>query len=127
MAAPTSDQIARWRLMMNDPASNPAFSDAEITILWQGAASDNPDMGDASLLVESRIAAIEILMIDSAKRVTYKQNQSSENQSDIFKALRSLRDDLVAERNRLGLGSSGGAIIVSTRKYPPKRKELPRS
>ncbi len=119
---PTDSQRARLRMMIGD--SNPdleAFSDAELDALWDWAAET---YSAANLIfVQTKIYAFDALLVDSAKRVNYKQNQSSEDLSDIFKALLKLKEKAENELAELVAGSVSPMMLGTIRKVKPTRKK----
>jgi hypothetical protein len=122
--AATSTQKTRFRGYFND-ASGLVFGDAEVDAIWDEAAEL---YDDARLtMLQARLMGLDRLLVDAAKLTTYKQNQSSENQSDVFKALQMLRAVWAAD---LAAGEAGTLLTVqmsSTQKKPQRTREWPRS
>lgn len=82
--------LASLRMRLGDTdSSNEVFSDAELEILYNEALVLYPSSTGLAYQ-QTIVAGFEVLLADSAKQVTYKANQSSENLSDISKVLEKL-------------------------------------
>lgn len=102
----TSAQRSQFRRYFNDSAGA-IWSDEDIDAIYDEATED---YSDAKLIrIQARIIGIDDLRMNAAKQVTYKQNASAENRSDIFKHLSQMRGDLVNERTALENESLGAA------------------
>lgn len=123
---PSASQLWLIRIQIADTGTPPAFTDDEIGDLWDIAAETYTANGQ--LIAQTRIYLLDGLLADSAKRVTYEQNQSKEQLSDIFKHLKDLR--AIAEKDLAGAttASLGAAKLASLHKVKPTRKrDVPRS
>ncbi len=118
-------QIALFRDYVGDTGENPAFDTPEINVLFDGIATSYPSASDDEAMARAVLRGILILRANAAKLVTYKQNQSSENASDISKQLQSLyetwQDILAAE---IGNGSSLASWGTLAGGFP--KRPLPR-
>lgn len=115
-------QRERFRRYFNDTGET-VFTDDEIDAIFEEVAEFVTD-NDRLTMVEARLAGLDMLLMDASKRVSYKQNASSENQSDIFKALKEMRGTLEKERGRLE--SLGSAVrLANTKRVPARKKDVP--
>lgn len=106
----TPEQIAFFRNNLGDNGTPPAFGEADIDQIYLELSEDYPTALRPETNARAILAGIRILLVDAAKLVTYKQNQSTENASDIFKALNTLYDRWVDELGAaLNDASSAGA------------------
>lgn len=120
---PTETQITRFRAFFNDP-SGAIWSDPEVVAIFEEAGE--LATSESTVMVEARLIGIDRLMMDSAKRTTYKQNDSSQNDSDIFKALAVMRSKLEDERARLAKLAAGSAVrMAQPTKVPVRRRDYP--
>ena len=123
----TADQLTFLRLMIGDTSTDPskqAFSDAALNTLWDWAAGSYSD--DALILAQTKVYCFRGLLANSAKMVTYKQNQSSENQSDIFKHVKQLLERAESELAGLETSVLGTWRLGTMRKTKPTRqKDIP--
>lgn len=120
----TETQRERFRRYFND-TSETVFTDDEIDAIFEEVAEFVTD-NDRLTMVEARLIGLDMLLMDASKRVSYKQNASSENQSDIFKALKQMRDALEKERARIETLAAGAAIrVANTKRVPTRRKDVP--
>lgn len=123
---PSVSQLALIRMQIADTGTPPAFSDEEINNLWDLAMEDYTTNGQ--LNAQTRIYLLDALLADSAKRVTYEQNQSKEQLSDIFKHLKQLREIAQGDLQKASKASVGAAKLGSLHKVKPTRKrDVPRS
>lgn len=126
---PSASQLLLIRMQIADTGTPPAFSDDEINDLWDLAAEDYTT--SKQLNAQTRIYLLDALLADSAKRVTYEQNQSKEQLSDIFKHLEKLRAIAVKDlADALAVVSAalGAVRLGSLHKVKPTRKrDVPRS
>lgn len=120
----TPSQITLIRMQTADTATPPAFSDAEINLLWDVAAEIYS--ANSQILIQTKIYMFDGLLADAAKRVNYKQNQSSENLSDIFKHLLELRKLALADLESATNGVVSPVQLATTRRARPTRaKDVP--
>jgi hypothetical protein len=112
-----------FRADIGDNGTPPAFSDADIDRLFVRAGVAYTD--DPTIEAEVRILGIMQLMGDAAKLVNYKQNESSESQSDIFKHLEKMLDIWKKNRDTLIGAASSAVRLGTTRKKPTRNKSVP--
>lgn len=79
----------RNRLRRDIGATEAALSNVEADELFAEAGEGYTE-GTGSYYAQTRVLALRGLLASSAKLTTYKQNQSSENMSDVFKHLKEL-------------------------------------
>lgn len=121
---PSASQLSLIRLQIGDTGASPAFSDAEINALWDIAADTYSATGQ--LNAQTRVYLLDALLADAAKRVTYEQNQSKEQLSDVFKNLLKLRDAASADLEKATAASVGAVKLGTIRKARPTRdKDVP--
>jgi hypothetical protein len=106
--------------------ANSAFSEAEIDKLETRAT----ERWGADVAYEgARVLAVQQLLSNSAKRVDYTANESSEKRSQIFKNLQDMlkifKDDLSDKQQELAEASSSNARFGGTVKKPSRSKEYP--
>ena len=120
----TAQQITDFREDIGDVGTPPVFDDEAIQRLYDRATAA---YSDATIYeAEMRVIGIRQLLLDSAKRVTYKQNQSSENQSDIFKHLKEALDIWTQIRNgEIEAQAGGGVGFFALTKTPKRKKDVP--
>ncbi len=122
----TEQQISDFREDIGDVGSPPIFDDTAINRIYDRAMAAYSDT--ATYEAEMRVLGIRQLLADAAKRVSYKQNQSSENMSDVFKHLKQLLELWQAIRDDAASASSGGgAAWASLKKKPARSYEVPDS
>jgi pyrroline-5-carboxylate reductase len=76
------------------------------------------------------VLTIQSLLASSARLATYRQNESSENLSDIFKHLKELLkvwEEKTDDAITAAAGSSGAARFGSVRRKPATIREYPGS
>ncbi len=117
----TASQLTLIRLQIADTGTPPAFSDAEINALWDIALLTYSSA--AQLSAQTRIYLLDGLLADSAKRVTYEQNQSKEQLSDVFKNLLNLRKIAVADLGEATSAAVSPVMLATTRRARPTRKK----
>lgn len=126
---PSASQLALIRMQIADTGTPPTFTDEEIGDLWDIALETYTSGGQ--LNAQTRIYLLDALLADSAKRVTYEQNQSKEQLSDIFKHLEKLRAIAVkdlADASAVITAGLGAVRLGSLHKVKPTRKrDVPRS
>ncbi|KAB2861022.1 MAG: hypothetical protein K8L91_07935 [Anaerolineae bacterium] len=122
----TAQQISDFREDIGDVGSPPIFDDDAVNRIYDRAIAAYSDA--ETYEAEMRVIGIRQLLADAAKRVSYKQNQSSENMSDVFKHLKQLLDLWQGIRDDAASASSGGgAVWGSLRKKPSRSYEVPDS
>ncbi len=116
----------RSRLRRDVGADVSSLEDAAIDAIFVEAGERYTDTATATAY--TRVLAIQGILASSAKLTSYKQNESSENLSDVFKHLRDLlaiweakTDDAIAA----AAGSSGAARFGGVRRKPATIKEYP--
>lgn len=114
------------RLRRDVGANEASLFDAEANDLFTEAA-ESYTAGTAAYYAHARVLAIQGLLASSAKLTTYRQNQSSENKSDVFTHLSKL---LVYWKNETAsaiASESGTARFGGLRRRPSRIKEYPGS
>lgn len=114
----------RERLRQDVGANSTALSDADADDIYAEAAEMYTD--SATINAYTRTIAIRRLLASSARLTSYKQNESSENLSDIFKHLKELLkvwEDKTTDA--VAAGGSGAARFGSVRRKPARIKEYP--
>lgn len=107
--------------------SKGAFDDPTLQIFWANAEAIFPS-GDVFIWREQTIVtALDGIMADSSKLVTYKQNSQSENMSDVFKNLRILKAEHVAKIVELSRQSKPATRMAVIKKVPTVIREYPNS
>lgn len=122
--AVTQTQIDRLR---RDTGTNEtSLPDEDIQDIFDEAGERYTD--ETTIAAYARVLVIQSLLSSSAKLATYKQNESQENLSDIFKNLQALLkvwegkvDAAITE----AAGSSGAARFGGLRRKPAKVREYP--
>lgn len=107
---PTAADRTRFRRKVGDNGTPQAFTDDEIDDIFAEAGDAYDD--DSLIMAEACVLGIEALLADSAKLTSYKQGQSSESLSDIFKHLKELLGSLKARRNEILNNLAGGGIRI---------------
>ncbi len=116
------------RLRADLDATDATFPDAEAEEIY-AEASERYTSAD-SIYAATRVIAIRRLLMSSAKRVSYTQNNSSENASDVFKHLKQLLDiwrGELADAEMVEEMASRGSALRSGRqsRKPARLKEFP--
>lgn len=114
----------RDRLRRDVGANSTALSDADADALFEEAGETYSDA--ASAYAYARVLALQGILASSAKLTSYKQNESSENLSDIFKHLKELLkvwEDKTTDA--VAAGGSGAARFGSVRRKPATVREYP--
>jgi hypothetical protein len=120
----TPDQIADFREDIGDIGTPPVFDEDAVQRIYDRARAVYTDTNTAE--AHMRVLGIQQLLADSAKRVSYKQNQSTENLSDVFKHLKQLLDIWRGIRDDAAAAvSGGGAAFMTLRKKPTRKKDVP--
>lgn len=100
------------RLRDDVGASYEALDNDEATKIFAEAAEICTS--EATIKAQTRVIAIQRLLASSVKLTTYRQNNSSENLSDVSRNLKTLLDYWMAERDKAYLleTSAAGAGVV---------------
>lgn len=105
-------------------ADESAFSDAQIDTIWERATAAASVSDDDLIFVIAKLIGIKQLMMQAAKRVTYKSGESSANLSDYFKHLKDLKKDLEAEQASLEKGLQSPIRLLGVNRIP-REKSVP--
>lgn len=114
----------RDRLRRDVGANSTALSDADADALFEEAGETYSDA--ASAYAYARVLALQGILASSAKLTSYKQNESSESLSDVFKHLKELLkvwEDKTTDA--VAAGGSGAARFGSVRRKPATVREYP--
>lgn len=118
--------LIRYAIADTDEASQ-SFTDETLQIFWANAEAIFPS-GDVFILREQTIVtALDAIMADASKLVTYKQNSQSENMSDVFKHLRILKAEHVDEVVALSRRNKPATRMAVIKIVPTVIKEYPNS
>jgi len=105
-------------------ASEAALSDEDAADLLEEAGETYSDASTAA--AHARVLALQGILASSAKLTSYKQNESSESLSDVFKHLKEL---LKVWEDKTTLAASGGvhsaARFGGVRRKPATIREYP--
>ncbi len=118
----SAEQLAVIRLKIGD-SGVVVFTDPELNALWDDAALGHED--ERVILQQTVVDALEALLADSAKRVTYRQNESQENLSDVFKHLEKLHSKHQARLTSLLESTQSVARLGHMKPTPSRLKEYP--
>lgn len=114
----------RSRLRDDIGANSTTLGDSEADDIYTEAGETYTDT--ASLYAYARVIAIRRLLASSAKLTSYRQNESQESASDVFKHLKELlsywQDELTGA---VALASGGRARFGKTQYKPQRIKEYP--
>ena len=113
----------RRRIGDNDGASE-VFSDAEIDDIYSEAGLSYTN--EVLIGYQAMVIGVQWLMADAAKLTTYKQNNSTENQSDIFKHLKQLMEMWQDTLERTARRVTSGVSMARMGPHRVKAKRLPR-
>lgn len=119
-----TDAQLRDRLRRDVGANSTALSDADADALFEEAGETYSDA--ASAYAYARVLALQGILANSAKLTSYKQNESTENLSDIFKHLKELLkvwEDKTTDA--VGAAGSGAARFGGVRRKPAPVREYP--
>lgn len=114
------------RLWRDTGTTVASLSEADIEDIFTEAGERYTDT--ATIASYARVLTIQSLLANSAKLASYKQNESSENLSDIFKNLQALLkvwEAKTADAIAAAAGSSGAARFGGVRRKPAGVKEYP--
>lgn len=112
-----STALQRSRLRDDIGADSTTLPDAEADAIYVEAGESYSVT--ASIDAAARVIAIRRLLASSAKLTTYRQNNSSENASDIFSHLQGL---LALWQGELDKAIAGGSTVGSARFGGMRRK-----
>lgn len=119
---PTADQRNNVRYDLDTSAAE--MGDTEIDTLYTRAGSVyTPDSAAAEAYV--RLLAVRRLRVAAAKRVDYKQNQSSESLGQLFDHLSLLEKQFLADLDLALNGAYGTVRIARLRRGETKWVDLP--
>lgn len=114
----------RERLRQDVGANSTALSDADADEIYTEAAETYTD--SATINAYTRTIAIRRLLASSARLTSYKQNESTENLSDVFKHLKELLKLWEGKTtDAVAAGGSGAARFGSVRRKPATVREYP--
>jgi len=119
-----TDAQLRDRLRRDLGCSSTTLSDADADALLAEAAETYSDTATAH--AHARVLGLQGILASAAKLTTYKQNESTENLSDVFKHLKELLklwEDKTTDA--VAAGGSGAARFGSVRRKPARIKEYP--
>lgn len=119
MATSSADRLRR-----DIGASEAALSDEDAADLIEEAGETYADAATAAAY--ARVLALQGILASSAKLTSYKQNESTENLSDIFKHVKELLsvwEDKVTEA--IDSAGSGAARFGGIRLKPARIREYP--
>ncbi len=87
----TEAQRAYFRMKVGDPGEpSPAFSDEEIDVIFATSASEHAGQPEQTVNTYAVLAGLEALLANAARLTDYRQNQSEEKRSAIFKSIKEL-------------------------------------
>lgn len=118
----TATEIARLRSDID--ANSTSLPDQEASDIFTEAGESYTDA--ASITAYTRILAIRRLLASSAKLTSYRQNESQESLSDVFKHLQALLKVWQDELATAVIAGNGSAVRSGRTQYKPARiKEYP--
>lgn len=120
-------EFQRSRLRDDIGADATSLPDAEADAIYVEAGESYTDAD--SIKAATRVIAIRRLLASSAKLTTYRQNNSSENMSDVFKHLQDLLGLWQGELDKAVTAGSavGAARFGGMRRKPAAIREYPDS
>lgn len=121
----TQSQIRRLRADIG--ATTAALSDADATDIFEEAATDYGT--DAAVIkAATRVIAIRRIRASAARMVTYKQNQTTMNASDVFKHLTQLLETWENDLTRAQEAAlASGAVKIGALRQVNRPTEWPNS
>lgn len=122
----TATERSRLRRDTGTDVSSLEDDDADAIFVEAGEKYTNT----ATIAAYARVLVIQSLLSSSAKLTTYRQNESTENLSDVFKHLKELLavwEGKVDDAITAAAGSSGAARFGGVRRKPAGLKEYPGS
>lgn len=120
--SPTAAEIERFRRKVGDDGT--VFNTTEINDIFAEAGETYTQ--SRLIMAQAVVLGVEALLVNSAKLVNYRVNQSSENQSDIFTHLNALHQKYTAEREKLVWTARAGAKVGTPRRMPQANVSLPK-
>jgi hypothetical protein len=103
-----------------------SFSDADIDLLFDEAESSYSGYSRSVIFQAVVVARLEELWTAALVQVTYKQNEASENLSDIAKALEKRFRQASAKLDNLIASEKAPAVgFASIRYFPTRDKDVP--
>ena len=121
-----STATEKSRLRRDTGSDDSSLEDEVIDAIFVEAAERYADTATATAY--TRVLAIQGILASSAKLTSYKQNESSENLSDVFKHLKDLLaiwEAKVEDAIAAAASSSGAARFGGLRRKPAKVREYP--
>lgn len=103
---------AEQRLQRDLGANETSLPTLEATALLEEAAESYPSNTTAAVAY-ARVLALRGMLGSSARLVTYRQNNSSENQSDVFAHLNKLLDFWQAETDKADAVGDGATDMAA--------------
>jgi hypothetical protein len=108
--------------------SSTSFPDEDVDLLFASAEDEYGTYSRSVQLQAVVVMRIDELWTASMTQVTYQQNETRENLSDIAKNLEKKLELAKAKLDELiSKGSSPAVIIAAARRVPNRNRELPRS
>jgi hypothetical protein len=120
-----ADATQRSNLRSDTGTDATSLPDAEIDAIYEDGESKYSDATSADAY--ARVVVFRRLMAQAAPRTSYKQNQSTESLSDMFKAYADLLkqwESALAEAV-IAASTSGAARWGGMKKKPTRLKEFP--
>lgn len=117
----TETQIDRLRADIGADSTTLPSSEADDVFAQAGETYTTA----AAIEAYARVIAIQRLLASSAKRTTYRQNQSSENLSDVFKHLQELLKHWQGELTKAKASGQSVASFGRPRAIPQRIAEFP--
>ena len=114
------------RLRRDIGVDDTTLPDEEAEALFVEAGERYADAGTAASY--TRVLALQGILASAAKLHSYKQNESTENLSDVFKHLKELLaiwEAKVSDAVTAAAGSSGAARFGGVRRKPAQVREYP--
>lgn len=121
---PAIEYATLFRMYLSDP-NGTVFSDAEVDLIFDTAEAFYPGKSARVHLAAAVLSGLRMLKTDAAKRASYEQNNSSEDLSDISKALDKSIDDWKKELDAALSSDVQTVRIGNLRPYPTRLKEYP--
>ena len=121
-----STATAKSRLRRDTGSDDSSLDGEVIDAIFVEAAERYTDTATATAY--TRVLAIQGILASSARLTSYKQNESSENLSDVFKHLKDLLaiwEAKVEDAIAAAASSSGAARFGGIRRKPAKVREYP--
>jgi hypothetical protein len=123
MALSVATQTQADRLRRDVDANTTSLPDADVDALFTEAMESYTDA--ASIAAYTRVLFLQSLLASSAKLTTYRQNESQENASDIFKHIQQLLAYWQGATATAIAATSSAARFGRTTVKPARVKEYP--